>query len=215
MKAFCRTATGLLLLLLGACRESGPSSPPAPGTTASPLLTVEGTLVRYNGKVLAWDNTESWRQALGPPSREWEGIFTWDELGIFLYDQNPQRPGPESFEVLLGRKMHSDLTVGEPEFWPRKLFSGRVLVDGGPITSGSTINEINRDKKGKSFDRGYMRGIYSYYLDGFYVRLDYGYDRSLTSFGLSKPLPDAPPELLEEVRQDELRRQKQFEQALP
>ncbi|WP_434385503.1 DUF7738 domain-containing protein [Melittangium boletus] len=159
---------------------------PTPGTTTSPLITVEGTAVRYNGQLLDWDSTESWRRVLGPPSREQEGILTWDELGLYLYDQDPHRPGPEEFDVLFGRTMHSPLTVGEPDFWPRKLFPGRLFVDGGPITSKSNINEINRDKKGKSFGRGYMAGIYSYDLKGVYVRLDYGHDRSLTSFGIAK-----------------------------
>ncbi|WP_095978617.1 hypothetical protein [Melittangium boletus] len=161
--------------------------------------------MHYNGQLLDWENTENWRQVLGPPSREQEGILTWDELGLFLYDQERQRPGPESFEILMGRKRHSQLTRTEPDFWPRKLFPGRLFVDGGPITSKSNINDINRDKKGKSFGRGHMSGLYSYDVGDFSIHLDYGHDRSLTSFGLSKHLIPSPPERLEEVRQEELR----------
>ncbi|WP_434385509.1 DUF7738 domain-containing protein [Melittangium boletus] len=160
--------------------------PPSPGTATSPLLTVDGTAVRYNGQLLDWGNTERWRQVLGPPSREHEGILTWDELGLFLHDKNDQSPGPESLEVLLGRTMHSPLTQGEPESWPHKLFPGRLFVDGGPVTSKSDINDINRDKKGKSFGRDYMSGVYSYNLGEFYLRLDYGHDRSLTVFSITQ-----------------------------
>ncbi|ATB35920.1 hypothetical protein CYFUS_001334 [Cystobacter fuscus] len=177
---------GVLLLLLGGCREPAPAPPPAPGTPENPLLTVEGTTVRYNGQLLPWEDTGAWRRVLGPPSRETEGILTWDELGVFLYDQDPQRPGPESFEVLLGRTRHSPHTEGEPESWPRKTFTGRLFVDGAAITSRSKIHEINRDKKGSDFARDYMSGIFSYYMGDFYVRLDYGHDRSLTAFSISK-----------------------------
>jgi len=37
----------VLLLLLGGCREPASAPPPTPGTPANPLLTVEGTTVRY------------------------------------------------------------------------------------------------------------------------------------------------------------------------
>jgi hypothetical protein len=177
---------GVLLLLLGGCREPASAPPPAPGTPENPLLTVEGTTVRYNGQLLPWEDTGAWRRVLGPPSRESEGILIWDELGVFLYDQDPQRPGPESFEVLLGRTMHSPLTEGEPEHWPRKTFTGRLLVDGSAITHRSKIHEINRGKKGSDFARDYMSGIFSYYMGDFYVRIDYGHDRSLTAFSISK-----------------------------
>jgi hypothetical protein len=129
---------------------------------------------------------------LGPPSRERDGLLTWDELGLFLYDRDPNVPGPEAFEVLLGRSMHSPLTQGEPESWPRKTFTGRLLVDGAVITSQSKLHEINRDKKGTSFRLGYMSGIYKHSVEKFDVWLSYGHDRSLTSFSVTKWLPEAP-----------------------
>ncbi|MBM7112277.1 hypothetical protein [Archangium primigenium] len=101
--------------------------------------------------------------------------------------------------------MRSPLTTGEPDFWPHKLFPGRLFVDGGPITSKSDINDINRDKKGKSFGRGHTQGLYRYNVAAFAIHLQYGHDRSLTTFGMSKPLLETPPERLEEVRQEELR----------
>ncbi|OJH37241.1 hypothetical protein BON30_28440 [Cystobacter ferrugineus] len=180
---------GVLLLLLGGCREPAPA--PAPGTPENPLLTVEGTTVRYNGQLLPWEDTGGWRRVLGPPSRESDGILTWDELGLFLYDRDSKVPGPEAFEVLLGRARLSPQSRGEPESWPRKNFTARLLVDGAAITNRSTLGEINRDKKGTSFTRGYMNGIYKYSVGEFDVWLEYGHDRSLTTFSVTKWLPTA------------------------
>jgi hypothetical protein len=192
MRALSWIQMGVLLLLLGGCREPASAPPPAAGTPENPLLTVEGTTVRYNGQLLPWEDTGAWRRVLGPPSREREGILTWDELGLFLYDQDPKVPGPESFEVLLGRTRHSPLTQTEPDFWPHKTFTARLLVDGATITSRSKIHEVNRDKKGASFELGHMRGIYRYSVGEFNVWLDHGHDHSLTSFSVTKQSPESP-----------------------
>ncbi|WNG14375.1 hypothetical protein [Cystobacter fuscus] len=192
MRAASWIQMGALLLLLGGCREPAPAPPPAPGTPENPLLTVEGTTVRYNGQLLPWEDTGAWRRVLGPPSRETEGILTWDELGLFLYDQDPKVPGPEAFEILLGRARLSPHSKGEPDSWPHKTFTGRLLVDGATVTSRSKLHEINRDKKGTDFSSGYMSGIYSYTVEEFDVWLEYGHDRTLTTFSVTKWLPKAP-----------------------
>jgi hypothetical protein len=186
MRAASWIRMGILLVMLGGCREPAPAPPPAPGTPENPLLTVEGITVRYNGQLLPWEDTGAWRRVLGPPSREEDGILTWDELGIFLYDREPKDPGPESFEVLLGRTIRFEPPLSEPNFWPRKTFTARLLVDGAVITSRSKIHEINRDKKGTEFGRGYMSGIFSYTVGDFYVRLDYGHNHSLATFSMAK-----------------------------
>jgi hypothetical protein len=192
MRAASWSWLGILLLLWGGCREPASAPPPAPGTPENPLLTVEGTTVRYNGQLLPWEDTGAWRRVLGPPSRERDGLLTWDELGLFLYDQDPKVPGPEALEVLLGRARLSPHSRGEPESWPRKTFTARLLVDGAAITNRSMIGEINRDKKGASFTRGYLNGIYNYSVGEFDVWLEYGHDHSLTTFSVTKWLPKAP-----------------------
>jgi hypothetical protein len=148
------------------------------------VLTVEGTTVRYNGQVLPWDtDPERWQQVLGPRSRFVNEIVSvWDDLGVFLYHHDQK---PTSFEVLLSRSWDSKLIVEPPEHWPRRTFTGRLVVDGAVIGKGSTISQINRDKTGPDFSIGYLDHIYSYDLGDFYVRLDYGHDGSLSSFSIS------------------------------
>lgn len=147
--------------------------------------------MRYNGQVLPWDDTDGWRRVLGPASREAEGILTWDETGIILYDNDPQVAGPEAFEVLLGRARFSPETKKEPDHWPHKTFTNRLSVDGAAVTVRSTHSEINLRKQGTSFGVGRRPGIYKYSTGQFDVWLEYGHDKSLTIFSMTKWLRDA------------------------
>lgn len=187
-----------LAVLAVGCKEPAqePAPPPRPLVIDEQrVLAVDGTTVRYNGQVLPWDEgPERWQQVLGARSRLVEDISVWDELGVYLYHQAPGTSRPTAFAVLLGRTRHSRLTKTEPAFWPRQTFSGRLVVDGAAIGKGSTIAQINREKKGPDFRRDYLDGIYSYRLEDFYVRLDYGHDDSLTSFSISPPDPEAQQE---------------------
>jgi hypothetical protein len=170
---------------------------PLPQLDDRHVITVDGSTVRYNGKLLPWDvPAERWQDVLGPYSRrDEEGhILTWDELGLFLYEERPS-PIAGSLEIQFGWKPHSPHHFGRPDHWPKKLFPGRLIVDGALIHKNSTILEINTDKKAKpDFRRGYMDTIYSYDRDdGFYVRLDFGHDGTLTAFSISKPRRAQPP----------------------
>ncbi|MBN1209338.1 MAG: hypothetical protein JXB05_31090 [Myxococcaceae bacterium] len=180
-------------LLAGVCTAQPPTSPlPAPDTRQ--VITVEGSTVRYNGRPLVWEaQPERWQEALGPRSRNVRDISVWDELGVFLYHNRPMDSRPSSFVVLLGRTMHSPLTDSEPDFWPRQTFSGRLVVDGALIHKGSTLQQINRDKKGAAFKRDYLDGVYSYETNGVELRLDFGHDGSLRSLTVSPVLPEEPP----------------------
>ncbi len=201
MKRPFSTWLWVLALVVVGCKEPNPAPrkpAPQPSVDARHVITVEGSTVRYNGQVLPWDAKPArWQQILGPRSRLDEGISVWDELGVFLYHQgpNPDATKPSSFEVLLGRTRHSTLTDTEPEFWPRKTFSGRLVVDGAVIGKASTmdhINHINRDKQGESFMPAHIDTSYGYQLEnGFYVGLDFGHDRTLTSFSISVPTPES------------------------
>jgi hypothetical protein len=180
-----------LSLLGGGCKDSSPAprQPPSPQPALDErhVLSVEGTTVRYNGQVLPWDaGPERWQQVLGPRSRLIdEELSVWDELGVFLYHQGPKTFRPPSFEVLLSRSRRSNLLASEPEHWPAKTFTGRLVVDGAVIGKDSTIFQINQEKTGPDFLPGYLDGIYSYNLGDFYVRLDYGQDGLLKSFSIS------------------------------
>ncbi|WP_242395898.1 DUF7738 domain-containing protein [Anaeromyxobacter oryzisoli] len=175
----------LLSLALTACTEP---SRPVPALDERHVITVDGTTVRYNGRLLDWNaDAKRWEEVLGPASREWNGISIWDDLGVLVY-HNEGKPKPVALRVALGRTPHSTITDEAPEFWPRKTFRGRLLVDGALIHSGSQIREIQRDKKGIPFRRSYLPTIYDYYVDDFEVRLDFGHDRTLTSFSISPPL---------------------------
>lgn len=197
MKRTLRSWLWALALLMVGCKDcdAAPQPPPQPPQAeARHVITVDGTTVRYNGQELPWSATpDRWQQILGPRSRLVNGISVWDELGVFLYHQgkDPDATSPTGFEVLLGRTRHSPLTQTEPEFWPRKTFTGRLLVDGAAIDKSSSVNAINRDKKGESFARAHIATAYSYWLEGgYYVGLEFGHDGSLTSFSISVPEPD-------------------------
>jgi hypothetical protein len=190
----------VLLLLGSGCQgcdlEPPPPPPPPPKVVVDErhVLTVEGTTVRYNGQELPWDKgPEYWQQVLGPRSRLVRDISVWDDIGVFLYHNGSDTSQPAEFKVLFGRTMHSQISDSEPDFWPQRTFQGRLMVDGAQISKGMTLSHImyiNRDKKGPRFRLGYLDTIYSYDLNGFYLRLNFGHDSSLTSFSISPPLPE-------------------------
>lgn len=199
MKGRLQVVLCVVGLLGTGCKGCVPEPPPPLPQVAVDerhVLTVEGLTVRYNGQVLPWDKgPEYWQQVLGPRSRLHEFISVWDELGVFLYhNPGPGNSLPSSFEVLLGRTLHSPINDSEPVFWPRKTFPGRLVVDGAVISKGMSIPHvwyyINRDKQGPDFERGYLDTIYYYRLNGFLLSLDFGHDRSLKSFSISPPLPE-------------------------
>lgn len=186
-----------LALLAGSCTDK-PRQPP-PVLDEQHVITVEGTTVRYNGRVIPWNKpAEEWQEVLGPRSRKVRGISVWDDLGLYLYDNNYRYPAKDypvsSLAILFGRTMKSKLTEGEPDFWPKKTFRGRLMVDGALIYQGVTINQLNSEKKAHPFRPGYLRSIYSYELNGFYIRLDFGHDGTLTEFTISPPADASPPE---------------------
>lgn len=184
-------------LLAGSCTEK-PRQPP-PVLDEQHVITVEGTTVRYNGRPFAWNKPpDEWQEVLGPRSRKHEGISVWDDLGVYLYDNDYLYRTKDyqvaELSILLGRKRHAKSTDSEPDHWPKKTFNGRLMVDGALIHKGSTVNQINSEKKGVFFERGYLRSIYSYSLNGFTIRLDFGHDGTLTAFSISPPFPQEPPE---------------------
>lgn len=200
MKQLLVLLLAAVALLAGSCTDK--PRPPPPELDEQHVITVEGTTVRYNGRVIPWNTPpEQWQEVFGPRSRKVRGISVWDELGVYLYDNDSSHPAKDypvsSLTILFGRTQKSKLTRTEPDFWPKKTFRGRLMVDGALIHSGSNVNQINSEKKDPPFMPGYSRGIYSYDSSGFYIRLDFGYDRTLTEFSISPPADAAPPESAE------------------
>lgn len=71
-------------------------------------------------------------------------VSTWDELGLIAY----QKEGTDEYleiGVILDTKENSF------EFSPTKPFRGSFTIDGARVTAASSLNSINRQKKGAKF----------------------------------------------------------------
>jgi hypothetical protein len=136
----------------------------------------------------------AWEQVLGPHSRKVEvadDVYVWDQLGIYssavtsstvlrsiAVQLNPPDPGP----------------LEAPKYLPRSTIQGRLCVDGSEITPHSRIEDVNRNKRGPLFARGYLDTIYSYDIVSptqVYVRIDLTDDERPESFymGFSNEAP--------------------------
>ena len=185
-----RTALAVCLsaLLVSALSCDEPRKP-LPLLDLRHSITVDGTSVRYNGRELGWNlPADRWQEVLGPRSRKKNvttPISTWDELGLVLYE-DPTDGTADSLVIFFGRTPHSSITTSMPSFWPNRPFPGRLVVDGALIHKDSSIQDIFRDKKGTSFGRSYLNTIFSYYQGDFHVALEFGHDRTLTDFSITK-----------------------------
>ena len=108
-----------------------------------------GTVSINGGKALTlmFDQKEL-IAALGQPDREAKlsnTLLTWDSLGIFAYVK-PDSPKVHAVSIALDRDASLD-------FWPKKDFAGTATVDGAVVTRASTIEQINKVKKGLPFEK--------------------------------------------------------------
>ena len=123
-----------------------------PGTRPQQKLTIafdRGTVSINGGKALTlmFDQKEL-IAALGRPDREAKltnTLLTWDDLGIFAYVK-PETPKVHAVAIALDR----DPSL---EFWPKKTFAGTATVDGAAVTRASTVEQINKVKKGLPFEK--------------------------------------------------------------
>ncbi|AMV30403.1 hypothetical protein VT84_38780 [Gemmata sp. SH-PL17] len=110
------------------------------------VVNVDNGILSINTKAISLPgNRGAVVELLGEPSRvlnKANTIFVWDELGILIHE-NPDTKKIEQVSVALGLLKY--------EFWPKKSFRGKLAVDGAVITADTTIEAINRDKKGKKF----------------------------------------------------------------
>ncbi len=132
------------------------------GITPGKKLTIaidRGTLEINGGKALTlmFDQKEL-IASLGKPDREAKltnTLLTWDNLGVFAYVK-PGTPKVHAVAIALDR----DATL---DFWPKKTFAGTATVDGAPVTRDSTIEQINKMKKGLPFEKNeFLAGSWSF-----------------------------------------------------
>jgi len=84
-------------------------------------------------------------EMLGKPSRVLKGNHVWDELGLMATEATGRRDLIFQVSVALGRMKY--------DYWPKKLFRGRLSLDGVPVTADATVETINRARKGRPLVR--------------------------------------------------------------
>lgn len=84
---------------------------------------------------------------LGQPSRRSplaNTIYTWDDTGVIAYEKPSQ-------SIIFCLAFILDNTTMDDVFTPKLPFKGNLIIDGARINSNSTLEEINRSKKGDLF----------------------------------------------------------------
>ena len=126
-------------------------------------LSVQGTSIQYNGRTLPLPGSlAAWEQVLGGYSRKVEvdaDVYVWDELGVYGIAR-ASTTVLQSFTVVLNSSTRPSREA--PRYSSRSTFKGRLCVDGSDITPTSRIEDVNRNKQGQPFKRGYLDRIYSY-----------------------------------------------------
>ncbi len=127
-----------------ALKESTEDSAVAAPITASKLeIIVEGKEVTMAGRKVAMPSTRgALIELLGQPSRivkKASTLLVWDDLGFLAYEQ------PRSGRII---QLSVALDTIAMEFWPKSLFKGRLTLDGAAVSAGTSIDAINRAKKG-------------------------------------------------------------------
>lgn len=125
----------------------------AEGSPAKPIEPEKMAVMVDNGKLSIDDKVfplpgdrDAIVELLGKPSRVLDKantLLVWDELGILIYEE------PNTKKI---KQVTVALEVLKYEFWPKKLFRGKLVLDGATLVADSTIETINREKKGKKFD---------------------------------------------------------------
>ncbi len=129
-------------------------------------IVVEGTTIMYKGaKIDAHSDFNYLKKILGKPSRHYKltNIYTWDELGILCHiDKKTSQL--TSFRVIFSPRKN--------DFWPKKMYSGNVIIDGATINRTTKEGMFNYKKKGKRFKPGYFSSIFDYDINHVYIRID-------------------------------------------
>src|SRR6185295_2872343 len=138
-------ASAALLSMFGV--GFGPDGKPASLPVAPSKLEVrlDGNHLFVQGKRVALPaKSRVLIEMLGKPSRVLKGNHVWDELGLMATEATG-RDSIFQVSVALGRMKY--------DYWPKKLFRGRLSLDGVPVTADATVETINRARKGRPLVR--------------------------------------------------------------
>jgi hypothetical protein len=100
-------------------------------------LTIKGT------KFMVPCEREDLLKVLGKPTRELNlanKLLTWDELGIFAY-QTPNTTKVRAVSIALDHAPR--------QFFPKKLFTGVLKIDGVAVTAETSVDDLNQARKDK------------------------------------------------------------------
>jgi hypothetical protein len=137
-----------------ACRFQEPSRESRPHAAGGKTLEV-----RIDGESLIIDarnvtppvSRKVLFDVLGEPSRFFSGAniaYVWDDLGLYALEK------PNTGQVI-----EVTIVVGDIEDfktidrWPKKTFTGKLVLDGAAVTPQSTVEEVNHMKKGKPLEQ--------------------------------------------------------------
>jgi hypothetical protein len=167
--AFAVIAIGVLQPSVGAPVLKGP---------AKPIVKVNGDTLFINGKAVPLPGErKNFVELLGKPSRELESantLLVWDELGIVIYEGTVDKKISQ-VNVALGEL---DLS-----YWPKERFRGRLTLDGVTIAADTTIEAINRERKGKTFEPGKLGVGWSIEFEKLHVSIDNAKNRNFNDDG--------------------------------
>jgi hypothetical protein len=114
---------------------------------------INGEEISIKGKrFLLPAKSEDLQQLLGKPSREAKltnTVLTWDDLGIVAY----LYPGTEIVRAVTVAFTQKENAKEEYSYWPKKMFGGKLIVDGVRVLPGSSVAQINANKAGKPFEQ--------------------------------------------------------------
>lgn len=128
------------------------SSPP--GIAAPMNITVNDGVLVVNDQVLRFpSNLNRLVSIFGNPSRKLSKhntIYVWDDIGVFCYED---RSSSEIKQLSIALNDHNRTSPIKFEFWPHKIFSGSLSIDGAALNSASKVPDINKQKSGKIFEQ--------------------------------------------------------------
>lgn len=107
-------------------------------------INLDQGAMAVNGKKLSFPCTlDDLSQVLGKPNRdrktEFNTIYLWDQLGICGY----QKPGTSTLQSIA---LYFEVDTLNKRIWPRRAWSGKLIVDNQPLDGRKTLEAINQGR---------------------------------------------------------------------